>query len=109
MKLREQGNTGAKMFASLVILAVCVAMALRLPRYWGGGVKIAVAACALALFAVFALFSFFKGRKKKKPAVRKQKGHSLKVIKGGMAHIPKPKKQDLDRALGKVKKHRGGK
>ncbi len=107
MNLRGQGNTGTKMFASLVILAVCVAMALRLPHRMAGEVKIAIAACALALFAIFMLYGFFKGRMKQ--AARKQQGHSLKVIKGGMAHIPKPKKQDLDRALGKIKKHRGGK
>ena len=107
MNLRGHGNTGAKgMFASLVILAVCVAMALRLPRYMAGEVRIAIAAGAVALFLGFLLYGFFKGRKKQ--AARKQ-NHTLKVIKGGMAHIPKPKKRDVDRASGKIKKHGGGK
>ena len=91
---------GQKMFASLVILAVCIAMALRLPRFWAGEVKIAIAAAALALFVVFLLYGHFKGKKKE---TRK---HTLQVIKGGMAHIPKPRKQAHGNALGKGKRHK---
>ena len=101
MNLGGYKRTGAqRMFASLVILAVCVAMALRLPRFWAGEVKIAIAAAALALFVVFLLYGHFKGKQKE---TRK---HTLQVINGGMAHIPKPRRQAPGNALGKRKKNK---